>query len=170
MHMFEELLLAIDNSPASQVATTFTAAFAQRTHAPVHVLHVREHVIGGGGVTLLTREEVTELITNAVLELRAAGVRATGSSVTATHREVPNRIVETAQKRSAGAIVLGSNRRHRLGRLFSPRVRERTTRLTSLLVLTAPSPLEFGRLPLDDVLMSHFVAAQSAPPSSLSRK
>jgi nucleotide-binding universal stress UspA family protein len=134
------------------------------------VLHVREYVIGEGGVTLLTRAEVTELITNAVLELRAAGVRATGSSVTSTHREVPNHIVETAQNRSAGAIVLGSNRHRRLGRLFSPRVRERTTRLTSLLVLTAPSPLEIGRLPLDDVMMSHHVEARSAPPSSLSRK
>jgi hypothetical protein len=42
--------------------------------------------------------------------------------------------------------VLGSNRNRRLGRLFSGRVRERTTRLTSLPVLTAPAPLTVTRL------------------------
>ena len=48
----------------------------------------------------------------------------------------------TALERSADAIVLGSTRSRRLGRLFSPQVRERTTRLTALPVLTAPSPLQ----------------------------
>jgi len=33
-------------------------------------------------------------------------------------------------------------RHRRLGRLFSAQVRERTTRLTALPVLTAPSPLK----------------------------
>ena len=46
-----------------------------------------------------------------------------------------------ALERSADAVVLGSTRNRRLGRLFSAQVRERTTRLTSLPVLTAPSPL-----------------------------
>ena len=41
----------------------------------------------------------------------------------------------------ADAIVFGSNRSRHLGRLFSPQVRERTTRLTSLPILTAPAPL-----------------------------
>jgi hypothetical protein len=50
--------------------------------------------------------------------------------------------VTTALERSADAIVLGSTRNRRLGRLFSPQVRERTTRLTALPVLTAPSPLK----------------------------
>jgi hypothetical protein len=34
-----------------------------------------------------------------------------------------------------------------LGRLFSPQVRERTTRLTALPVLTAPSPLKVSAPP-----------------------
>jgi Universal stress protein family len=54
----------------------------------------------------------------------------------------PARIVAAAYERSADAIVLGSNRNRRLARLFSTRVRERTTRLSSLPVLTAPSPLQ----------------------------
>jgi len=35
-------------------------------------------------------------------------------------------------------------RHRRLGRLFSAQVRERTTRLTALPVLTAPSPLKMA--------------------------
>jgi hypothetical protein len=49
--------------------------------------------------------------------------------------------VAVAAEREAGAIVLGSTRRRRLGRMFSAQVRERTTRLTSLPVLVAPAPL-----------------------------
>jgi hypothetical protein len=60
------------------------------------------------------------------------------------HRHVASRISDEARKRNADAIVLGSRRRRRLGRLFSSQIRERTTRLTSLPVLTAPSPLEVG--------------------------
>jgi nucleotide-binding universal stress UspA family protein len=168
--MFEELLLAIDTSPASQVATTFTAAFARQANAAVHVLHVSEYVVGGRGLTLLTREEVKELVTQAVLELRTSGIRATGSSVASTYREVPNRIVETAQSRAAGAIVLGSNRHRRLSRIFSPRVRERTTRLTSLPVFTAPSPLEVKGLHTDDMVLSRQEDTRNMPPSSLSRR
>ena len=59
-----------------------------------------------------------------------------------SYRGVPQRIVATALERSADAIVLGSTRNRRLGRFFSAQVRERTTRLTALPVLTAPSPLQ----------------------------
>jgi hypothetical protein len=54
----------------------------------------------------------------------------------------PIRIVATALERSADSIVLGCRRSRRLERLFSARVRERTTRLTALAVLTAHSPLK----------------------------
>ena len=65
-----------------------------------------------------------------------------GSVCVSAYRGVPERIATTALERSADAIVLGSTRHRRLGRLFSPQVRERTTRLTALPVLTAPSPLK----------------------------
>ncbi|HXN59198.1 MAG TPA: hypothetical protein VN886_01985, partial [Acidimicrobiales bacterium] len=69
-----------------------------------------------------------------------------------------------ARERAAGAIVLGSTRNRRLRRLFSAQVRERTTRLTSLPVLTAPAPLRVTPLGgsdtwegrLDEVLDSLF--------------
>ena len=77
-------------------------------------------------------------------QLGQAGVRADGSSCVASYRQVPTCIAEAALAHGADAIVLGSRRQRRLGRLFSPQVRERTTRLSLLPVLTAPSPL--GRI------------------------
>ncbi len=144
--MFDRILLALDDSPAGATATVFAGALARRTGASVHVVHVNERLVGGFGVTLRTRLEATELVTGAVHELVDAGVRAGGSIRVSSYRHVPDRIVATAREQAAGAIVLGSNRNRRLGRLFSARVRERTTRLSSLPVLTAPAPLTVTRL------------------------
>jgi nucleotide-binding universal stress UspA family protein len=140
--MFDRLLLALDDSPAGEVATLFAAALARRAGATVHVLHVNERLVGGNGVTLRSRQESTDLVSAAVRQLAEAGVRAGGSVRVSSYRGVAERIVTTALERSADAIVLGSTRNRRLGRLFSPQVRERTTRLTALPVLTAPSPLK----------------------------
>jgi nucleotide-binding universal stress UspA family protein len=139
--MFDRLLLALDDSPAGDVATLFCAALARRSDATVHVLHVNERLVGGNGVTLRTRQESTDLVSAAVRQLAEDGVRASGSVCASTYRGVPQRIVATALERSVDAIVLGSTRNRRLARLFSAQVRERTTRLTALPVLTAPSPL-----------------------------
>jgi nucleotide-binding universal stress UspA family protein len=140
--MFDRLLLALDDSPAGEVATLFAAALARRTGAGVHVLHVNERLVGGHGVTLRSRTESTALVSGAVQQLVDAGVRASASVCVSSYRSVPERIVSAAFERSADAIVLGSTRNRRLGRLFSARVRERTTRLTALPVLTAPAPLQ----------------------------
>jgi nucleotide-binding universal stress UspA family protein len=140
--MFDRILLALDDSPAGEVATLFAAALARRTDATVHVLHVNERLVGGNGVALRSREEATALVSGTLEQLAEAGVRASGSVCVSAYRGVPSRIVATALERSAGAIVLGSTRNRRLRRLFSGQVRERTTRLTALPVLTAPAPLK----------------------------
>jgi nucleotide-binding universal stress UspA family protein len=142
--VFNRILLAIDDSPASEMATAFAGALARQSDGTVHVLHVNEYLVSGRGATLHTRDEARALVTNTVQQLREAGVRAGGSSFVAHYRQVPRRIAETAREHEADAIVLGSRRSRRLGRLFSFQVRERTTRLTALPVLTAPSPL--GRI------------------------
>jgi nucleotide-binding universal stress UspA family protein len=139
--MFDRLLLALDDSPAGEVATLFCAALARRSGGSVHVLHVNERLVGGNGVTLRSRQESSDLVSEAVRQFAEAGVRAGGSVRVSSSRGVPQLIVTTALERSADAIVLGSTRQRRLGRLFSAQVRERTTRLTALPVLTAPSPL-----------------------------
>lgn len=140
--MFDRILLALDDSPAGEMATLFVGALAQRSGASVHVLHVNERIVGGNGVTARPREEATDLIVAALQQLSDAGVCAEGSVCVAPHGKVPARIVAVAHDKSADAIVLGSTRNRRLGRLFAAQIRERTTRLTSLPVLTAPSPLK----------------------------
>ncbi|HEY1652777.1 MAG TPA: universal stress protein [Acidimicrobiales bacterium] len=145
--MFDRILLALDDSPAGEVALLFAGALARRTGASVHVLHVNERVVAGAGTTLRTRDEVSDLVTSAVRQLADIGVPASGSACVAWHRGVPARIVAKAEGEAADAIVLGSTRRRLWGRLFAAQVRERTTRLSSLTVLTAPSPLRVTSLP-----------------------
>jgi len=140
--MFRRLLLGIDDSPSGEIAVDFTTALAQRCSASVHVLFVNEYLVGGRAISLLTKDEATELLTSAVVQLHEAGIHATGSSVVDSYRRVAVRLAEVAREQDADAIVLGSYRRRRFGRLFSTQVREQTTRLTELPVLTAPSPLE----------------------------
>jgi nucleotide-binding universal stress UspA family protein len=151
--MFERLLLAVDGSPSSEVAISFAASLAEPGAGSVHVVHVNEYVVGGRGVTLSTSREAVDLVADAVRQLQSAGLRADGSVCVGSYREVATRIVEAASRRSADGILLGSRRRRRLGRLPSPRVRERTLRLTSLPVVVAPAPLGLPkrvRLELDE--------------------
>jgi nucleotide-binding universal stress UspA family protein len=144
--MFDRILFALDDSPAGEMATAFVSALATRTGATVHVFHVNEFQVGGRGLTLRTHQEVTDLVTGVVGQFSEHEVRAGASVRTASYRQVPAQIAAAARERRADVIVLGSYRQRRLGRLFSTRVRERTTRLTSLPVLTAPSPLEVTSL------------------------
>lgn len=145
--MLKRLLLALDDSPANEVATAFAVALARHASASVHVLHVNEHLVSGRpGETLSTRDEVTTLLTTAVDQLRLWGIATSASATVANYRDVPKCIAETAQERDVDAIVLGSNRRKLFSRVFSAKVRERTTRLTPLPILVAPSPLKVASL------------------------
>lgn len=139
--MFQRFLIAIDDSPGSEIAVDFATAVARRCSASAHVFFANEYVVGGRGVTLLSSKEATALIAGAVEQLREAGITASGSSCAATYRDVAKHIAETAREQSADAIILGSHRRRSFARLFSSRVRERTIRLSELPVLAAPSPL-----------------------------
>ncbi len=163
--MFDHILLAIDDSPASEMATAFAGALAASQNGSVHVFHVNEYLVTGGGLTLHTGDDARTLITRAVLQLREAGVSAGGSSCVASSRQVPRRIAGAALERGADAIVLGSRRERRLGRLFSFQVRERTTRLSARPVLTAPSPLGRlrGGLSLHEVVQAKIDQLSTAP-------
>ena len=91
--MFNRILLALDDSPAGEMALLFSGALARRTGASVHVLHVNERMVAGNGLSLRSRDEVVDLVTDAVSQLAGAGVRASGSACTANYRAVPARIV-----------------------------------------------------------------------------
>ncbi len=152
--MFQRLLLAIDDSPESEVATAFATATALRTGATVHVFHVNQYQLGGRGPALGTMAEAAELVTRTMDELAAARVRTDGSTRIASQRQVPVCIVEAARAHQADVIIMGSQRRtSRRVRLRAANVRERTTRLSMLPVLVAPSPLRIrGELQLSDVI------------------
>jgi nucleotide-binding universal stress UspA family protein len=140
--MFQRLLVAIDGTEGSDVTLSFASALAHQCDGTVHVLYVNEFAVGSRGIPVRTDEEATGVVVEAVKRLRAEGVRACGSVRRAPYRRVADRIAVAAEAFSADAIVLGSQRNRRIGRMFARRVRERTLRLTVLPVIAAPAPLE----------------------------
>jgi nucleotide-binding universal stress UspA family protein len=143
--MFQRLLLAVDGSDAGAVGVSFACAVARQYAAPVHVVYVNQMLVGGRGTTVRSRDEAAELVEEAVAELQATGIEASGSVVRANCFGVAHRIVESAHLWSADAIVLGSHRHRRLPRLRSQGIRERVIQLAQLPVLTAPAPLQVAR-------------------------
>jgi len=153
--MFQRLLVAIDDSPGSDVALSFAVAVAKQSGASIHVLHVNEHLVGSRGMTVRTDEQVTDLLTEAVVRLRDEGIRTSGSVRRAPYRHVAECIARMAEERSADVIVLGARRRHQWARLAGRGVGERTMRLTVLPVITAPAPLAVsavGQLDLGELM------------------
>jgi nucleotide-binding universal stress UspA family protein len=156
--MFTRILLAIDETDASEAAISFVAAMARQSGASVRVVHVNEYLVGGRGYTTRTQSEAIEHLEGAVNVLRAAGIKTEGALYLTNCFGIDLRIVNSAHDWSADVIVLGSRRHRRLGlfgRLGAKRIRDRVTALTSLPVLTAPSPLHVGntRVPTLDELV-----------------
>jgi nucleotide-binding universal stress UspA family protein len=139
--MFQRLLVAVDDSPSTPVALSYTIALARTVGASVHVLHANLFQVGGRGFTELTESEATELVDAAVAQLRDEGIDATGSVARATCYSIGQIVADAALVRQCDAIVLGSRRRTRMARLFGRGAREQITRASSLPVLTAPAPL-----------------------------
>jgi nucleotide-binding universal stress UspA family protein len=111
-------------------------------------VHVNELLIGGRGFTALSDAEASALVDQAVDDLRATGVPATGSVMRGTCFDVANRIVEAAQAWSASDIVLGSRRRSssRLARFrLVDGITQRVTSLSPVPVTIAPAPLRVPR-------------------------
>lgn len=169
--MFEQLLLAVDGSPAGELATDFTAALARRCGARVHVLLVNDRLLAGQGATLLSEAEAVEIVACSVDRLGDAGIEADGSVGVAPHAQVADQIAAVATAWGADAVVLGSHRRSRLlERLFANGVRERVMRRTGLPVVVAPSPLQVtrclqpGSRALLDAGSATTPAAPDAPP------
>jgi nucleotide-binding universal stress UspA family protein len=144
--MFQRVLLAVDGSDAGPVAISFTMALAPPGTA-VHVVHVNQYQVGGRGLTVETGDEACGPVHEAVADLLAAGVRATGVVCTSTCFGVAERIVAEAERWAADAIVVGSRRHRGCLRLLGQGVRARIIRLSQLPVLTAPAPLKVSRRP-----------------------
>jgi nucleotide-binding universal stress UspA family protein len=145
--MFERVALAIDRGDAGRMATSFAVSLAGNGNTPgsVRVVHINEFLFGGRGHTVETQAEAAAVVQEAVDELRAAGVEATGEVRLATCFNTAAAIADAAAEWGADVIVVGSRRHPRLGALFSRGVRGRITRMTPLPVVAAPAPITLGR-------------------------
>jgi nucleotide-binding universal stress UspA family protein len=139
--MFTRILLAIDDSDSSEAAVSFATAMAKQSSASVRVVHVNEYLVGGRGFTVRTQAEAIQHLEGAVDALRAAGVPTEGALYLTSSFSIDRRIANSAHDWSADVIVLGSRRQRRFSRFAGKGIRERVISLTSLPVLTAPSPL-----------------------------
>ena len=147
------------------MASAFAGALAAQSGGSVHVFYVNEHLVACKGVLLLTADDARALVTRTIDHLHTAGVSADGSIRVAPCRHVPRLIAGAALAQGADGIVLGSRRQRRFGRLFSGNVRERTTRHSSLPVLTAPSPLGLhrGGISFDDAIEAELQRMTARP-------
>jgi nucleotide-binding universal stress UspA family protein len=153
--MFTRILLAIDDSDSSEAAVSFATAMAKQSSASVRVVHVNEYLVGGRGFTVRTQAEAIQHLEGAVDALRAAGVPTEGALYLTSSFSIDRRIANSAHDWSADVIVLGSRRQRRFSRFAGKGIRERVISLTSLPVLTAPSPLlvAAGKVPdLDELV------------------
>jgi nucleotide-binding universal stress UspA family protein len=165
--MFHRMLLAIDRGDAGRAGTSTAIALAAAHGGSVHVLHVNAFLVGGRGHTVECRDDGAAVVTEAVAELAAAGIRASGGVCLATCFEVATAITETARVREVDAIVLGSQRRRR-PRLLGSSIREQVIRRSALPVLTAPAALP--RLSDRRLRRLDDAAAAGLPPSALLRR
>jgi len=133
--MFERILLAIDETPAGEVAVSFATAMARHSRGRVHVVHANLLLVGGRGVAVETPEQAAQVVAGALAQLR----------FTATMFDVAGRIADSARRVGADSVVLGSHRHRRVARLAGRGLRERLVRTTALPVVTAPAPLKVGR-------------------------
>jgi len=165
--MFERILLAIDETPAGEVAVSFATAMARDGRASVHVVHANLWLVGGRGVTVETRDQAARVVGGAVAQLQAAGVEVSSELFTATMFDLATRIVDVAEREGCDTLVIGSHRRRRLSRITGRGVRERLIRASALPVVTAPPPLKVGRRRRGSVEIDRLARAMS--PADLRR-
>jgi nucleotide-binding universal stress UspA family protein len=128
------------------VGLSFATALARTHRSAVHVVHANVLLVAGRGATAQRGEDASRVVTDAVAQLLEAGVEASGERITVAYHHLGTGVARVAERFGADAIVVGSHRHRRLGRVLSQGVRGRITRSTSLPVLVAPAPLRLARV------------------------
>jgi nucleotide-binding universal stress UspA family protein len=142
--MWDRVLLGLDQYESGQAALRFTRELAVATQSDVRVLHIRALSKWARVPPLETPAEAEDLVNEAVLNLRVAGLGAEGRSRSLPEDQIALRIVEESLYWLCDAIVLGTRRLHGIDRLSGRGVRDRVVRLSPLPVLAAPTPLTNG--------------------------
>jgi nucleotide-binding universal stress UspA family protein len=102
--MFEKIVLAVDGSEHSTKAAEVTAGLG-RDGAEVLVVHVHEV---GVVASIETSSDAQSLVDGVVRELNDAGVKATGSAVSARAGSAAPALLDAAKAFGADVIVMGT--------------------------------------------------------------
>jgi nucleotide-binding universal stress UspA family protein len=135
----ERILLAVEAGPDSRILVAAAAKLAQRLHADVLVLSVRERAQARGVAwDVIAPGELAEVVSHAIYELRRLGIRAQGIIGRARVGRVADEIVYAAEKYHADEIMIGLSSRNWLGRLLYSSVSPRVLRLSEFPVVAIP--------------------------------
>jgi nucleotide-binding universal stress UspA family protein len=107
--VFNKILLAVDTSEQSRLATSKAAELARGLNGEIHVFHVRPLLAGRGGwLDVDLTEEDRNVADDVAAELAAQGLTVSASRVASYHGDTGKRIVEAASEYGADVIVMGS--------------------------------------------------------------
>ncbi len=108
--MFEKILVGVDGSAHASAALSAAGDIAKQTGGEVRVIHVREltPAIRAGLVPSESPEAASEVVTDAVRELEAAGVKASGVTRNAIAGHVAVELLEEAKASGSSVIVLAT--------------------------------------------------------------
>jgi nucleotide-binding universal stress UspA family protein len=139
--MFDRILVAVDGSPYSAPAVSTVIEVATKFQSQAIVLHVREHDRGrAGAFPLETPQDATQLVAEAVVALRHAGIAATGEVHGAVAGSAAREIVDTARSEGADLIVMGSRGLSDIAGLFVGSVTHQVLHLAHVPVLVVRPP------------------------------
>jgi nucleotide-binding universal stress UspA family protein len=144
MKSFERLVVPVDGSPAAQRGIQFAAELAQREGSAIEVCSVVDEIavilpLAEGALCdpapiMETIEHAADdNVSTALALLRAAGVTATGTTLRGTPAAEIDAFV---RRRHADGIVLGTNGRDAIGRLFMGSITLALVRTSDVPVVT----------------------------------
>ncbi len=107
--MFDKIVLAVDGSEPSNRAVAVAEDIAGKLGAEVIVVHVKEREPSRAGVfPLETSEEASDIVDQAVRQLKDAGVSARGELFGSIYGRAARVILEAADEQGAGLLIMGS--------------------------------------------------------------
>lgn len=108
--MYERLLVAIDDSAATERVLKAASDLASLANGEVWVLHLREAEILPKAMVPATesRGEAREFVDAAVAGLAKAGVKAHGEVRSTFYGQAAKEIIDDARSHDVGVIVMGS--------------------------------------------------------------
>jgi nucleotide-binding universal stress UspA family protein len=141
-----KILVSVGRYGADDAGLKYAAKLAAESGAAVRVLHVREHELYRGlRFAMETPDDAARLVEKAVLELRGAGITATGIVRTCLVGREGANIVDEAANWGADAIVTGPGPLRSWRRGFGRGVRGQVLRLSAIPVIVPPSSVSQPR-------------------------